>query len=254
MRTHRATIGLMLLILVALALPSGAVATPTVTFKPADVPIPGFPGTGDILGAGAAVQAQFTISGTESPGGLPSQLRKIAFYLPTGTRVHPVGFSPCTAAVLEETGPSGCAKNSVAGPVGKATVAAPIGGTTIIQPATVQAFEGPGGGVNFYNVGTAPIAAIIIAQGVFQSGTPGYGPELVVNVPPIPTVPEAPNASVIAINVKVGTAIKKGHKTFYFGTNATKCPKQTGWKWKTELTFENGETVTSTATTKCPKH
>ena len=36
---------------------------PTVTFKAKAVPIPGFPHTGNILGAGAAVQAESTIKG-----------------------------------------------------------------------------------------------------------------------------------------------------------------------------------------------
>jgi hypothetical protein len=251
-RSHRVSTGLVSLLLILLSFPAGGSAAPAITFKPADVPIPGFPGTGDILGAGAAVQAQYTISGTESAGGLPSQLRKLAFYLPTNTRVHPAGFSPCSAGALEATGPSACPKNSVAGPVGRATVAAPIAGVTIFEPATVQAFAAPGGGLSFYNVGTSPIAAIIVAQGAFQAGGPGYGPELVVNIPPIKTVPEAPNASVTAIDVKVGAAIRKGRKTLYFGTNATRCPKG-GFRWKTELTFESGEVSTATATTKCPK-
>jgi hypothetical protein len=75
----------------------------------------------------------------------------------------------------------------------------------------------------------------------------------VVSIPEIPTVPGAPNASVTAINVKVGAALKKAKKTIYLGLVPKKCPKG-GFPWKTELTFESGQTVTSTSTTKCPKH
>jgi hypothetical protein len=240
-------------ILIALALPATALATPKVTFKPKAIPIPGFPHTGNFLGAGAAVQSEYTISGTESAGGVPSQLRRVVFYLPKGSRLHTAGFKTCSANALEAVGPPACPKSSVAGPIGRATVTAPIGGTTVVEPATIQSFLAPGGGLNFYNVGTSPISAIIIAKGAFQSGGSSYGPKLVVEVPPIPTVPGAPNASVTAINVKVGSAIKRGKKTIYYGTSPSKCPKG-GFKWKTELGFESGETVSATATTKCPKH
>ena len=45
-----------------------AAAAPAVTFKATAVPIPGFPGTGNILGAGAEVETEATISGTEYGG------------------------------------------------------------------------------------------------------------------------------------------------------------------------------------------
>jgi hypothetical protein len=134
--------------------------------------------------------------------------------------------------------------------VGSAEVAAPIGGTTVEEPATLQAFFAPGGGLNFYAVGTSPISAIIISQGHFEAGGAGFGQKLVTEVPPIPSVPGAPNASVLAINVKVGAGVKVGKKTLYYSTAPKTCPKG-GFKWKTELTFESGETVTSTAVTKC---
>lgn len=241
-----------LLALAILAVPAAALATPTVTFKPKAVPIPGFPHTGDILGAGAAVQAEYTINGTESTGGVPSQLRTVTFYLPAGSKINSAGFKTCSATALEVTGPSACPKTAVASPVGKATVSAPIGGTTVTEPATLQAFLAPGGGLNFYSVGTSPISAIIVSKGAFHPAPAGFGPKLIVEVPPIPTVPGAPNASVLSINVKVGAAIKKGKKTIYYGVVPKKCPKS-GLKWKTELGFESGETVTATATTKCPR-
>jgi hypothetical protein len=250
---RRGTAYTILFALVSLLLPTIAAATPTVTFKPTVVPIPGFKGTGDKLNKGAAVQAEFTIHGTESAGGVPSQLRRVVVYVPKGTKISEAGFKTCSAQNLENTGPSACPKSSVASPVGSAEVAAPIGGTTVEEPATLQAFFAPGGGLNFYAVGSTPIAAIIVSQGHFESGGAGFGPKLVTEVPPIPSVPGAPNASVLKINVKVGSAVKKGKKTLYYGTTPKKCPKG-GFKWKTELTFESGETVTSSAVTKCPKH
>ena len=58
---------LVVLGLAAFSLPAGAGAVPTITVKAKIVPISGFPGTGNKLGAGAAVESQLTISGTTAP-------------------------------------------------------------------------------------------------------------------------------------------------------------------------------------------
>src|SRR5271166_3431576 len=67
---RRASTCLALLGLAVLGLPAAASAAPVVTFKAKAVPIPGFPHTGNILGAGAAEQVEWTIKGTEY-GGFP---------------------------------------------------------------------------------------------------------------------------------------------------------------------------------------
>ncbi len=76
--------------LAGLALASPAPATPTVRLKALPVPIPGFPHTGDILGAGTAAQAEYTIEGNEYFGS-PPPLIGVNFYLPSGAKVHPQG-------------------------------------------------------------------------------------------------------------------------------------------------------------------
>ena len=70
-------------LLAALAAANIADAAPTVKFKAFPVAIKGYPKTGNILGAGAAVQAEYKISGTEY-GGFPPPLIGINFYLPEG--------------------------------------------------------------------------------------------------------------------------------------------------------------------------
>jgi hypothetical protein len=59
-----------------LAAPATASAGPAVTLSGRILPIPGFPHTGNILGAGAAVEVHFAISGSEIAPGVPSQLRR----------------------------------------------------------------------------------------------------------------------------------------------------------------------------------
>jgi len=92
---RRAFICLATLGLAGLGLTSLASATPVVTFKATAVPIPGYPHTGNILGAGAALQSEFTISGTEY-GGFPPPV--------VAVNVPPVSVFPDTTGRAVFTG------------------------------------------------------------------------------------------------------------------------------------------------------
>ena len=63
--------------------------------------------------------------------------------------------------------------------------------------------------------------------------------------------------STISINVKVGSAYKKGKKTVYYGTVPKKCPKG-GFPVKSELMFAGlgglaPQTVVTSYKAPCPK-
>ena len=250
---RKASICLALLATAMLGLPALATAAPAVTLSVKAVPIPGFPGTGNHLGAGAAVEAKFTIKGTESTGGVPSQLTGVNFYLPKGTKLTTAGFVTCPEATLEGNGPESCPKKSIASPVGSAGVADPIGGTLVEENATVQAFFAPGNQLFFYANAASPISAQLIAgKGHFTTAAPPYGPELVTSVAIIDSVPGAPPVSTTSINIKVGSAYKKGKKTVYYGTLPKTCPKG-GFPVKAELSFNSGESTTVTTKAPCPK-
>src|ERR1700723_707387 len=107
-----------LLVTAALVFAASAAATPTATLVVTPLPISGFPGTGDILGAGTAVEVQVRISGSEY-GGYPSPLTEAVFYAPAGVKVQSAGFPTCAPIVLEADGPGSCPKESRAGPIGE---------------------------------------------------------------------------------------------------------------------------------------
>ena len=89
--------------LAVLGLPALASAATITGVKAAIKPIPGFPETGDILGAGAEVEIEGRLEGDELPGGLPLQTRKLVVYFPAGTKIDPTGFPTCTVAKLERS-------------------------------------------------------------------------------------------------------------------------------------------------------
>ena len=244
-----------------LALAATASAVPTVKFKATAVPIPGFKGTGNILGAGAAVQAEYQISGTEYAGS-PPPIIGVNFYLPKGTKLHPSGFKTCTKPTLEQFGPIRCPKGSSAGPTGRVLGFVTFGTERVEEAATLQSFYAPGGGIEFFTKGSTPVSLEILSSGKYTQlgGGGGYGPKLLTEVPLVASVPGAPYASVKTITVKAGSAIKKGKETIYYGRVPKTCPKG-GFPIKTEVIFaENGEpskplVVPATYKAPCPaKH
>jgi hypothetical protein len=260
-RLRRTSACLVLLGLGALVLPGASWAStcstagpcPTVTLIAKAVPIKGFPGTGNKLGAGAALEAKYSLKGSESTGGVVSQLTHVNFYLPAGTKLHPQGFVVCQPATLENIGPSGCPKKSQASPVGTAGVVDPIGGELVKENATLQAFFAPGGGLQFYANAASPISAqLLVSKGRFVTAKAPYGPELNAEVQLVQSVPGAPPVSTESINIKVGSAYKKGRQTVSYGTLPKKCPKG-GFPVKSEMTFATGAIVTTLYKAPCPK-
>ena len=244
-----------------LALPGVATALPSVKVKGSAVPIPGFPHTGNILGAGAAVRAQVSISGTEY-GGFPPPLIGVTAFLPVGVHLHPQGFPTCPLkTIVEEREPQRCPKGSAAGPVGKAYGVVAFGKERVHETAEISSFFAPGGGLEFFTEGHSPVSLEIPTTARFThlNGGGGFGPELIAQVPIVETVPGAPAASVESIDITVGSAYRKNGRTVYYGRVPKHCPHG-GFRVRGELTFaENGdvttpETVAVNFRAPCPAH
>jgi hypothetical protein len=254
---RRASTCLAVLGLALLVLPGVASATPTVKLRGEAVPIPGFPNTGNILGAGADVKVELTIEGSEYFGSPPPVIGVNA-YLPKGVVLHPSGFPTCPEEAILKVGPSACPKGSSAGPVGAALGFVTFGGERVEEGLEIFSFFKAGGGIEFFADGHTPTSIEIISKGryIHLQGAAGYGPEVEVEVPLVPSVPGAPYASVRTITGQFGAAIKSHGKTIYYGRVPTKC--HGGFPAKTEVIFaENGEPsrpepVTAYFTAPCP--
>ena len=231
-------------------------AAPSVSLKARAVPIAGFPHTGNVLGAGAAVQAELRISGSEY-GGFPPPLIGVNFYLPTAAKIHSQGFRTCSQATLKNMGPSRCPTGSRAGPVGHASGVVAFGNERVHESVTIESFFTPNG-LLFYTEGHSPVQLEFVSAGRYLhlGGGGGFGPELTTAVPLVETVPGAPDASVETINVKVGTAMRSHGRTIYYGTMPRRCPKG-GFPVKAELLFAGlggltPQTVTARYKAPCP--
>ncbi len=255
---RRASTCLALLGLAVLGLSATASAAPKITLKAEAVPIPGFPHTGNILGAGAALKTQFTISGTEY-GGFPAPLIGVKFYGPASAKLHPQGFATCAPEVIEQSGPAPCPKKSQAGPKGSASGVVSFGTERVHETVSVQPFFAPGGNVEFFVDGTTPVSIEILSKGKVVNSSPPFGPTVLAEVPLVESVPGAPDASTESISVTAGSAYKQGKKTVYYITVPKTCPKG-GFPLKAVMEFGNvnnpkepGEKSEASYKAPCPK-
>jgi len=248
---RRVPVYMVLVVLAVFGLPALASAATVTGVKAAIVPIPGFPETGDILGAGADVEIEGKLEGNELPGGLPLQTRKLVVYFPAGTKIDPTGFPTCTVAKLEEVGPQGCpAKSRIAdGTVG---VADQIGsGEATREEGALEIFITPGDGVVAYANAASPISAQIIIPAHWETAPAPYGLKLTFEIPLVDSVPGALPVSGTSLKVKAGAAIRKNGKTYYYGRVPAKCPKG-GFPGKGEVTLEGGQNIVTELKVPCP--
>ena len=242
---------------VASAAPTVASAAPTVAFSAKVLPIPGFPHTGNILGAGADLAFAYEIGGSEYFGS-PPPIIAINVYAPKGTVLHRRGFPTCAEATILDVGAIGCPEGSSAG-LGTVVGFVTIGGERVEEAGQLFVFFGPGGGTEYLADGHSPVSLEILTKGHFShlGGIDGYGFEEEEEVPLVATLPGAPYASVKTISGTFGAAMRAHGRTVYYGRVPRRCP-QGGFPLKTEVTFaEDGEpsrpeTVDAYYRTPCP--
>jgi hypothetical protein len=274
---RRASMCLALLGAAVLGVPAAASAVPTVTFKAKAVPVqkslkkkggPTWPGTGNILGKPAAVEATFTIKGSEYPTASegftegtelnvgPAPLRRVTVYLPKGTKINTKGFPTCAKSKFENHLEPPCPKESEAGPPGEADGKVFFGKTVVNEKVLVQTYFSSGG-LTFWIEGKEPASIEQFASGGILGASGPFSKKLESNVPLIETVTGAPAAMAEQIKVTVGAIVKKGGKLISYGTVPTSCPKG-GFPVKAELFFGGGEEsswqkVEKTTKVPCPK-
>ncbi len=244
----------------ALASGGAAFGAPSVAIKAKIVPIPinpnspgrVYPKTGNILGAPAALEGEMTIKGDEYFGG-PSPITNVTVYLPKGVKLNPKAFKTCPTSILESHEVQKCPSKSIASAKGEVTGLVSFGSSRVFEKATVQGFFSAGNKLTFFAEGRESALIEVLSTGGFSTvSTPQYGLKLSVAVPLVPTVPEAPYASELAIKVKVGAAYMKNKKLVSYGTVPKTCPKG-GFPGKVEVTYFSGEKTTNTLKVPCPK-
>jgi hypothetical protein len=210
------------------------------------------------------LEINVTISDPAAPQ--PSPLKKVVILFNRGGVYNAKLFPKCTVAKLESQGVKGCPRKSIIGRGSAQASAKPI---IDLVKADVTVLNGPPRNgvptVILYNV--PEISSPIIVQGTVAKKSPqpcGGGGTcdyvLTFDVPDIPTLPNAPPASVLSVKTKTLNVFVKKKKRVRGKRRTVKIPligaprKCTGkWYGEAQFTFASGEQNESAASIPCRK-
>ncbi len=218
--------------------------------------------TPNVLGSPTNGSGSTTIKSTT--GGLPSPITGFTLKGPAGLTINAAGTGTCKAAAIEASGPGVCPKDSVAGS-GGGMGALQLGSQIIEEPFTLNLFLGsntPGHIVILlYVEAVSPVSIQLVFTAPVEKEAPPYGLGFHFNVPLIPTLPGASDASVLSAHLTIGATnvayFKKVHgkrKLVHVkGLVLPKtCPKG-GFPIESDFTFEDGTSNDIKIRTPCPK-
>jgi hypothetical protein len=225
----------------ALAVP--ALATNMATISSAVSP--------DRLGARGALTVSIHLSGDEF--GLPAPLRRAVVRFPAGMSLEIPHLRSCSIARLQNAGASVCPRQSKLGE-GHALVETHPASETIAENVELSAFLGPPHHLQptlaLLGEGTTPLAVRMVVNGAVLVDHAPYGEKLVMSIPPIPTLPLEPDASIVELSLTVGA---KRHTR---AANAIVVPKRCptgGFPFAAEFTYADGSSGSATTTIGCPR-
>jgi hypothetical protein len=219
--------------------------------------------TPDILGSPTNISGGASFAST-IPGEIPQPAIGFTVKGPAGLGINTVGTKTCTAAVLEATGPSACPAESKAG-FGGGTGALKLGAQIIEEPFTLDFFLGnntPGHIVLLiYVEAVSPVSIQLVFTANIVNEPKPYGLGFHVNVPLIPTLPGASDASVLSTHVTIGASnaayYEKVHgkrKLVHIkGVIVPKTCPRGGFPFETEVSYEDNTTNVLKGTAPCPR-
>jgi hypothetical protein len=158
-------------------------------------------------GAQTTVAVGFHVIGTD--GKLPPPLTKLSISLPKGMGLGEtdLGEATCSVATLKDFGPRGCPPNSLMG-LGRGVAGAQIGPVRLEEPVAMTILMAKAQNEHttliLQGEGYSPVAAEAIFMSQLLESGPGYGAELVTEIPLVRPVPEAPYMALMSMFTTFG--------------------------------------------------
>jgi hypothetical protein len=238
---------------VCLALATVALAAQTLTIHASFSP--------DRLGAPTNLSA--TGSFTTGTGAIPSPITKFTIYGPAGSRIDVHGAGVCLPTKLQELGPSVCPSNSRAG-FGGGVGVFELSSKIVHEQFTVDMFLGPrqNGRLTLlmYVRAFSPASIEFVLTATEVHAHRPYGIGFTANVPVIPTIPGASNASVESAFVTFGATNVAYYETVHGKRTLLhvkgliapdSCPRG-GFPIEGSFDFADGSTTSGRAAIPCP--
>jgi hypothetical protein len=228
---------------VARAAPARAAET-TATIAPSLTP--------DRLGAKAALAFAIQYRGGEF--GVPAPVRSSILQFPAGLTLELHRLRSCNPARLRTRGVSGCLAQSRLGG-GNALVAVHAGSLRITEKVTLSAFLGPPRNLQptfeILARGYSPLDERIVFSGTVLPDSAPYGEELVLAIPPIPSLPLEPDASIVSFSLTIGASRQLEHRDANAVLVPSSCPPTGAFPFAAEFTYADGASGGALATVPC---
>ena len=188
----------------------------------------------------SGVAVNYTITDPAAPQ--PPINNRVQISFPAGGKWNGPKFPKCSANALNSKGPKGCPAKSK---LGTGT------GIGYAKPVVTDPVQGK---LTIFNGGSSILVYVFPDLGptfvVTCKITGGYNLDCA--IPPIKTLPSAPDAAVGAVKTKTtAKSIKKGRKKIGIVVTPKKC--KGSWKSSAKFSFTTGETVTAPFSQKCKK-
>jgi hypothetical protein len=203
---------------------------------------------------GAKAALTFTVGYSGGEFNVPSPVRRSVLQFPAGLTLEIPSLRSCSAARLLARGPGGCPAQSELGS-GHALAEVRTGDQVTTENVNLWIFLGPlqtgGPTVEILGRGVTPAEAEVVVTGTVVLARPPYGEELVIPVPPIPTLPLEPDASTVAFTLTIGA---RQHRTRNANTVLvpSSCPAG-GFPFAAEFTYADGFSDNTLATVPCSR-
>jgi hypothetical protein len=212
-----------------------------------------------------AVQVAFNVSVSPNKAGKPTGLNvsivssdpaaeqppimdRITIKLNAGGKYNGSKFPKCKLSALQNKGPKGCPSKSKIGTGTGVGYAKPV--VTDPVQAKLTIFNG-GSQIFVYVFPDLGPTFVTVGKVIHKKDGP-YDYTLDFSIPPIKTLPSAPDASVGTVKTKTPVKyVKKGKKKLALIIAPKKC--KGSWKGQGVFHFRTGETVTTPVSQKCKK-
>jgi hypothetical protein len=195
----------------------------------------------------------------------PPPLTKIDIRYPRelGLAISELGLATCPSARLETFGPASCPANSRMGK-GEALAEITFGPDVIHETAEVEIIRAPEQNGHlallFYANATNPVSAPLVFPGLLLPTPPPNDENIQINVPLIPSLPDAPDVAITQLHATLGPL----GLTYYENVHGQReayhpkgillphtCPHN-GFPFAAELTFQNHTHTNTHTTIPCP--
>lgn len=185
--------------------------------------------------------------------GVPPPVLRTAVRLPAGLNLDIPDLRSCSASRLRARGPGACPAQAQIGH-GHALIETHVGTVNLPEGIALNAFLGPlQGGQQVLDIlgqGYSPFDERLVFTGAVLFVAAPYGEELVLSIPPIPTLRFEPDASIVTFTLTIGAHGRAARHANTLLVPST-CPAG-GFPFAAEFTYADGSTGSALATAACP--